>query len=239
MRRRMNGPLRWVCVATQLRSDLDMQAPRRCAIAWRMSELEPVVMFSDYACPWCYLGRARLMRAVEADRPTQIHPFPLSPDTPAEGRDVGAYLRAKGIDVDQALARLVPLMQAEGLEYPSELAGRRQYSTRRAQELALWAQEHGPPAQLEALHDRLFRAYQVENLDVYSLDVLERLATEVGLDGAAGRAALERGDYASACEQAWRVAMQAGVTGVPTYVVGQRGVVGAQPLEVLQQLLAR
>ncbi|KIG19553.1 2-hydroxychromene-2-carboxylate isomerase/DsbA-like thioredoxin domain [Enhygromyxa salina] len=203
-----------------------------------MSEREPVVMFSDYACPWCYLGRARLLRAIEPDRPSLIRPFPLSPDTPPEGRDIVEHLRAKGIDVTQALARLIPLMQEEGLEYPTDLAGRRQYSTRRAQELALWAQDHGTHAQLEALHDRLFRAYQVENLDVYSLDVLERLATEVGLDGGAGRVAIERGDYASAREQAWRVAMQAGITGVPTYVVGQQGVMGAQPVEVLRRLLA-
>jgi predicted DsbA family dithiol-disulfide isomerase len=199
---------------------------------------EPVLMFSDYACPWCYLGRARLARALEGDgRPTVIIPFPLSPDTPAEGRDLAGYLRERGIDAKAALARLGPLMKAEGLEYPTHVEGRRQYNTRRAQELALWASEHGSEEQVGALHDRLFRAYQVENVDVSSLDVLERLANEVGLDGAAGRAAVERGDYAKAREQAWQAARRAGVSAVPTYVVDGRGVVGAQPLEVLQQLL--
>lgn len=94
------------------------------------------------------------------------------------------------------------------------------------------------PEQVDALHDRLFRAYQVENLDVYDLEVLVRLATEVGLDGAAARAALEAGDYAAARQQAWRVAMEAGVRGVPTYVADGRGVVGAQPVELLEQLIA-
>ena len=199
---------------------------------------DPVVVFSDYACPWCYLGRARLRRALAGDeRGSVFLPFPLSPDTPPEGRDIATYLRAKGIDVEAAVQRLRPLLEAEGLEYPDDLVGRRAYNTRRAQELALWAEEHGTAAQLDALHDRLFRAYQVENLDVYDLDVLARLAGEVGLDGAAARAAIEAGDYAQARERAWRMAMQAGVTGVPTYVVGGRGVVGAQSVEVLQQLL--
>jgi predicted DsbA family dithiol-disulfide isomerase len=204
-----------------------------------MAEPEPVVMFSDYACPWCYLGRARLTRALAGDpRPSMIVPFPLSPDTPPEGRDLSSYLRAKGMDVHAAIARLKPLMDAEGLEYPAHVEGRRIYNTRRAQELALWAADHGTTQQQGALHDRLFRAYQVENLDVGQLDVLERLATEVGLDGATARASLERGEHGGEREHAWRLATQMGITGVPTYVVGQRGVVGAQPVEVLQQLLA-
>jgi predicted DsbA family dithiol-disulfide isomerase len=199
---------------------------------------EPIIMFSDYACPWCYLGRARLARALaEQPRPVTIVPFPLSPDTPVGGRDLAAYLRSKGIDVRAAMARLVPLMQAEGLEYPSEVEGRRQYATARAQELALWTAEHAP-ARLDALHDRLFRAYQVENLDISDLDVLERVAGEVGLAAADARAALERGEHAEARASAWRMARQAGVTGVPTYVLAGRGVVGAQPVELLREWIA-
>lgn len=203
-----------------------------------MREREPLVMFSDYACPWCYLGRARLQKAVEGiDQPTLIRPFPLSPDTPPEGRDLARVLAAKGVDVEAAVARLAPLLEAEGLEYPREISGRRQWSTRRAQELALWAEEQGDPSLVEALHDRLFLAYQVENLDVHDLEVLARLADEVGLDGAAGRAAVERGDLRAARELSWRTATRAGITGVPTYVAGGYGVVGAQPTEVLREFV--
>ncbi len=195
-------------------------------------------MFSDYACPWCYLGRARLKKALEGiEQPTLIRPFPLSPDTPPEGRDLLAYLARKGLDVEAATARLVPLMEAEGLEYPREVAGRRQWSTRRAQELALWAEEQGEPAKVEVLHDRLFRAYQVENLNVYEFDILARLADDVGLDGAAGRAAVERGDLAAARELSWRTAKRAGITGVPTYVAGGYGIVGAQSVDILREFV--
>jgi predicted DsbA family dithiol-disulfide isomerase len=203
-----------------------------------MREREPIVMFSDYACPWCYLGRARLKKAIaELDQPTLIRPFPLSPDTPPEGRDLIAALIRKGLDVDAALARLLPLMDAEGLEYPRDLSGHRQWSTRRAQELALWAEEQGSLARVEALHDRLFHAYQVENLDVHDLEVLARLADEVELDGAAARAALERGDLSPARELYWRSATRAGITGVPTYVAGGYGLVGAQPVDLLREFV--
>ncbi|HLT35174.1 MAG TPA: DsbA family protein, partial [Enhygromyxa sp.] len=137
-----------------------------------MREREPIVMFSDYACPWCYLGRARLKKAIAGlDQPTLIRPFPLSPGTPPQGRELVRELARKGIDLRAAAARLAPLMDAEGLEFPRDLSGHRQWSTRRAQELALWAEEQGSPARLEALHDRLFVGYQVENLDLHDLDV--------------------------------------------------------------------
>ena len=205
-----------------------------------MPERELLVMFSDYACPWCYLGRARLQKAVEGleQQPTLIRPFPLNPDTPPEGLDLATHLADKGIELDAAFARLTPLMAAEGLEYPQAApSARRIWSTRRAQELALWAEEQGDPARVEVLHDRLFRAYHVENLNVYELDVLERLTDEVGLDGTAGRAALERGDLVAARELSWRTARRAGITGVPTYVAGRYGIVGAQPVEVLREFM--
>jgi predicted DsbA family dithiol-disulfide isomerase len=204
-------------------------------------EREPIVVFSDYACPWCYLGRARLKKAVAGlEQPTIIRPFPLSPDTPPEGLDLAQMLARKGLNLQQAHARLLPLMEAEGLEYPRDptgLAGRRLWSTRRAQELALWAEEQGAPERVEALHDRLFRAVQVENLNVYDLDVLAQLADEVGLDGRAARVAVERGDLAPARELSWRTATRAGITGVPTYVAAGYGVVGAQPVDVLREFV--
>lgn len=195
-------------------------------------------MFSDYACPWCYLGRARLKKAIVGlGQPILIRPFPLSPDTPSEGRELAGELVRKGIDIDAAVARLAPLMNAEGLEFARDLSGRRQWSTKRAQELALWAEEQGSPARVEDLHDRLFRAYQVESLDIHSLDVLAGLTDEVGLDGTAARAALERGDLTPARELWWRTATRAGITGVPTYVAGGYGIVGAQPVDLLREFV--
>ena len=201
-------------------------------------EREPIVMFSDYACPWCYLGRGRLKKAIAGlDQPTLVRPFPLSPDTPPEGRDLARELARKGLDIEQAHARLIPLMEAEGLDFPPQATGRRLWSTRRAQELALWSEEQGSFERVEALHDRLFRAVQVEDQNVHELDVLVQLANDVGLDGAAARIALERGDLAPARELSWRTASRAGITGVPTYVAGGYGIVGAQPVDILREFV--
>ena len=96
-----------------------------------------VHVFSDYACPWCYLGLARLRQAAE-DEPVDVVllPFPLSPDTPEEGRELRPYLEARGMDVDAARARLGALLADTGLAWNTgeEVFS---YNTSRAQELAV------------------------------------------------------------------------------------------------------
>ncbi|MEL6349449.1 MAG: DsbA family protein, partial [Myxococcota bacterium] len=91
---------------------------------------EPVIVFTDYACPWCYLGWARL-KSVMADpaKEARIVHFPLSPDTPEEGRDAMTFLSARGINVAEAAARLAGMLAAEGLPFPRDYTGRRLYNT--------------------------------------------------------------------------------------------------------------
>lgn len=197
---------------------------------------DPVLVFSDYACPWCYLGVNRLKRALEGTgRTAQIVHFPLAPDTPFEGRDVRAYLAGKGIDVDAAVALMEGLLRAEGLPYDTDLDRKRAWNTRRAQQLAVWAvsQPGG-----EAIHDVLFRAYHVDNVNLYDADVLVGLAEEVGLDGEAARAAIDAEAIVQAVDQHWAAARRVGVSAVPTFVAGGRGVQGAQEVEVLRQLVS-
>lgn len=195
-----------------------------------------VRVVSDYACPWCYLGHARLRRVL-GDRPARVEivHFPLAPDTPKEGRAVRPYLAAKGIDVDEAMIAMTVRLEDEGLPYHGDPDTMRTWNTRRAQELAAWAvtQPGG-----DAIHDALFTAYQVDNVDISDDDVLVGIAGSIGLDPGAARAALVAGEGAAtvASDHAW--AHGVGITAVPTFVVGDRGVVGAQPAHVLEQLLA-
>jgi predicted DsbA family dithiol-disulfide isomerase len=193
-----------------------------------------VDVFSDYACPWCYLGLARLKQAL-GDRPFELRilHFPLSPDTPQEGRDLRAHLEAKGYDVDAAWHRLKTLLDAEDLPWHS-LEGSLSYNTRLAQELASWAvtQPGG-----EGIHDALFQAYQVEQRNIGEVDVLVAIAGTLGLDESHAREVLTARTHREDVDQHWRAARESGVSGVPTYVVGGRGVVGAQSVEVLTRLL--
>jgi len=128
-------------------------------------------------------------------------------------------------------ARMKALMDAEGLPYGERT---HTYNSRLAQELGTWAdtQEGGG-----AIHDALFKAYFVDNRNIGDIDVLVDIATNVGLDGAEARKALEERRFKAEVDGDWQKSRAYGVTGVPTYVAAGYGVVGAQPYEVLQSLM--
>ena len=155
--------------------------------------------------------------------------FPLHPETPEEGVSLKEYFAGRGWDLDRMHAQMKTRMEAEGLAYPKRT---HTFNTRRAQELAKWAEQQGKTA----IHDALFRAYFVDGKNLAQTDVLVEVAKGVGLDGEGARRAIEDGAFAGAVDDDWKRARSMGVTGVPTYVAAGRGVVGAQPYEVLEQL---
>ena len=110
------------------------------------------------------------------------------------------------------------------------------YNSRLAQELGKWADEQ-PGG--EAIHDALFRAYFVDGKNIGDVDVLVGIAESVGLPGDRAREVITQRTRRAAVDADWRKAAAYGVTGVPTFVAGTRGVVGAQPYEVLEQLVAQ
>jgi predicted DsbA family dithiol-disulfide isomerase len=122
-------------------------------------------------------------------------------------------------------------MAAEGLPYGERTMT---YNSRLAQELGKWADTQ-PGG--EAIHDALFRAYFVEARDISRPEVLLEIARQVGLPVPAARDVLEQRTFKDAVDADWELSHQYGVTGVPTFVAGRRGVVGAQPYEALQQLV--
>jgi predicted DsbA family dithiol-disulfide isomerase len=108
------------------------------------------------------------------------------------------------------------------------------YNSRLAQELGKWADTQ-PGG--EVLHDALFRAYFVEARDISQPAVLLEIAQKVGLSVDGAREVLEKRTFKAVVDADWKLARQYGITGVPTFVVGRRGVVGAQPYEALEQLV--
>jgi predicted DsbA family dithiol-disulfide isomerase len=156
--------------------------------------------------------------------------FPLHPETPQEGRTL-AEMFGPGKDINAMNERMSGLMAEEGLPYG---ARSHTYNSRLAQELGTWAdtQEGG-----DALHEKIYQAYFVDNKNVGDVDVLVELAESVGLDGAEARKVVEERTFEEAVDADWDKARQMGVTGVPTYIAGGAGVVGAQPYEALEQLV--
>ena len=157
--------------------------------------------------------------------------FPLHPDTPQEGKSLAELFAGRGYDMNKMQAQMRARMEAEGLPY-----GQRSmtYNSRLAQELGKWA-ESQPGG--EAIHDALFRAYFVDARNIGDVEELIKIAQGVGLAGDKAREVLEKRTHKAAVDADWEKSRRYGVTGVPTFVVGERGVVGAQPYESIEQLV--
>ena len=154
--------------------------------------------------------------------------FPLHPDTPAEGLTLEQLFAGRNIDIAAGQARMSRLMAEEGLSY-----GRRTmtYNSRLAQELAKWA-ETQPGG--DKIHDTLFHAYFVDNVNLAKIDNLMSVAERLGLSTNVARQVLDGREYRAAVDSDWQRAGELGISGVPTFVMGDESLVGAQPYEQLQ-----
>lgn len=157
--------------------------------------------------------------------------FPLHPETPAEGRSLEDLFAGRGYDIPKMQAQMRARMEAEGLPYGTRTMT---YNSRLAQELAAWADTQ-PGG--EAIHDAMFRAYFVDAKNIGDPEVLVEIAASVGLPGDQAREVIEKRTHKEAVDADWEKSRRYGVTGVPTFVAGTNGVVGAQPYEVLEELV--
>ncbi|WP_415233752.1 DsbA family oxidoreductase [Pseudorhodobacter sp.] len=198
-------------------------------------------IFSDPICPWCFIGKALLDRALESrpDHPFSVawHPFQLNPDMPAEGADRRSYLEAKFGGKQQAVAiyaRVEQAAKAAGIEIDFSTI-QRTPNTMNAHRLIHWAGLEGRQAAVVAA---LFRAYFQEGRDIGSDDTLIAIAQSAGMDPTATERLLatdaDRTDLAARDADA----RQKGVTGVPAFLIAQQYMMsGAQPVETWQQVI--
>ncbi len=156
--------------------------------------------------------------------------FPLHPETPAEGRTLKALFAGRLDMLNDMSRRLTQLMVDEGLPYGNRT---HTYNSRLAQELGKWATTF---ASGHKIHDALFRAYFVDNVNLANIDSLVEIAGATGLDMEIARRVLTERTHKAAVDEDWRKSAASGVTGVPSYLSGGLRVVGAQPYEVLEQL---
>ena len=192
-------------------------------------------IFSDPVCPWCYIGKANLDRALEAhaDHPFRIewHPFQLNPDMPAEGVDKHDYLAAKfGEDrLVQMHLRLKEASRAAGAEIDPDTP-RRIPNTLNAHRLIHWA---GLEGRQTAVVSAIMRAYWREGRDIGNAGVLADIAAAAGMDRAVTARLLASDADADDIRARDADARAKGVSAVPTFLIAQQYVVsGAQPPEV-------
>ena len=159
--------------------------------------------------------------------------FPLHPETPPEGRALASLFGGRDADRKARHEQMKARMEAEGLPYGERTMT---YNSRLAQELGKWADTQ-PGG--EAIHDALFRAYFVEARDIGNTEAMLDIVGSVGLSVEAAREVLDKRTFKDAVDEDWKLSRQYGITGVPTFVVGRYGVVGAQPYEALEQLVLK
>jgi predicted DsbA family dithiol-disulfide isomerase len=208
-----------------------------------VSDTLRIDIWSDIACPWCFVGKRRLEKAL-AQWPSGAeivyHSFELSPDTPVdfEGSEVDYLAKHKHISPSKAAAMLqqmTELAATEGLAY--DFAALRHTNTRRLHEVLHLALAEGN--QLDVA-ERLFRAYFEEGRNLGDDDELVAVAAEAGLAADEVRSALADRRYATAVDADIEQAQQLGINGVPFFVFNSRfAVSGAQTPEVFLQALQR
>jgi predicted DsbA family dithiol-disulfide isomerase len=190
-----------------------------------------VEIFADFVCPWCWVGRQRLERALAGRRGPAAElawrPFQLNPALPAEGVDRNSYLAAKfgsGPHLDNMTRMLAEAGSEVGLDFAFERIGRTP-NTLAAHTLMRLADRHGLG---HALSDRLFRAYFHDGIDIGDAVELVRLAVATGLDGGEAAAFLqhrEERQLVAARDEAARRS----ISGVPYFVFDRRyALAGAQ-----------
>ena len=157
--------------------------------------------------------------------------FPLHPDTPDSGILLEELFRERGYEIQSMKQHMSALMTEENLAYGNRS---HTYNSRLAQELAKWG-ESFPEG--EALNLKLFEAYFAEGRNLAEPDVLLDVAEVAGLPLEAAEEVIRQRSFRDAVDTDWKRAHELGVTGVPTFVSGNRGLVGAQPYEAMVQLI--
>jgi len=199
----------------------------------RMVQLD---IFSDPICPWCYIGKAYLDRALEAhpDHPFRIRwlPFMLNPAMPAEGMDRRSYLEEKFGGKEGAVKAYLPVEEnakKAGLDLKLDQITRTP-STVNAHRLIHWAEIEGRQT---AVVSALFRAYFIEGRDIGQDEVLADIADGVEMDASMVLRLLATDEDRREIVERDAAARGMGVNSVPTFIVaGKHAVPGAQPTEL-------
>lgn len=201
----------------------------------------PLEIYSDPICPWCYIGKARLDRALESrpDHPFDVRwqPFQLNPDMPQDGMDRAEYMALKFGDDQAVIAAHRPVIEAAeeaGLSLALP-AITRTPNTLDAHRVIHWA---GLEGRQSAMVSALFRAYFREGRDIGDRDTLLDLARQSGLDQSLIARLLASDADRVLIREADRMARARGISGVPFFVIdGKYAVSGAQPVQVWQNVI--
>ena len=197
-------------------------------------------VISDVVCPWCYIGKRRLEKAMEnvSDKfhfEVEYFPFELNPQMPESGLNQKDYLTKKfggEARYEQVTSHVTKVAEQEGLAFN---LGRQKISpnTRKAHRIITLAREDGKQM---AVVEAFFKAYFTDGADLSKNENLVQLAAEAGIDRARVESLLQGNDGNPEVEMAERELQKLGITGVPFFIIDNKyGLSGAQPSEVFMK----
>ncbi len=197
---------------------------------------------SDVVCPWCYIGKRRLEKAIaqvtdQVDVELEYHPFELNPDMPLEGRNQKEYLTKKfGSEAkyQQLIAHVTEVAAQEGLQFDYKKQAISP-NTRNAHRLIWFAKKHGKQIEMK---EALMKAYFEQGIDLTQTETLVSIATELGLDNEATRNFINSTEGLVEVTTSEMQNVQQGISGVPFYIINnQYCISGVQPSEVFANAL--
>jgi len=205
---------------------------------------KPVIkvdVVSDVVCPWCFIGKRRLEKAIDQlkdkiDFEIEYHPFELNPNTPKEGVNHKEYLIKKfggEAKYQQLTSHVVSVAAGEGLKFnfgDSQVTP----NTLDAHRLIAFAKQHGKQQEMK---EALMSAYFEKGVDLSQTKNLIEEAVAVGLDKSKAEAFLKTDDLKAEVKLEEQLNQQRGISGVPFYIINNKyGVSGAQPTEAFLQV---
>jgi predicted DsbA family dithiol-disulfide isomerase len=155
----------------------------------------------------------------------------LHPETPDSGRTLQDLFAGQPVDIPAMLAHLRQVARDLDLPFGDRTMT---FNSRLAQELGKWAEEQNKG---DAFHRATFRAYFQHGENIAQKTVLLRIGAAVGLDPAAAQTVLEQRTHRQAVDRDWERSRRMGITAVPTFVLGDRRLVGAQPYDALKRMV--
>lgn len=204
-----------------------------------------IEVWSDYVCPFCYIGKRRLEEAIQSSGlakniEVQFKAYQLDPNTPAiSDKSTYEMLAEKYQTTPEAAKQMTTSVkqqaQTVGLEYDFDRI--KPANTFDAHRLAKWAEAQGKPAEAS---ERLLKAYFIEAQEIGRHEVLLNLIEEIGLDRTLAAEVLTSNAFESEVKRDIEEGMSLGVQGVPFFVINRKyAVSGAQPAEAFEEALRK
>ncbi|QQD81862.1 DsbA family oxidoreductase [Bacillus siamensis] len=191
-----------------------------------------IKVYTDYVCPFCFVGKAAFEEAIK-DKDVQVEwmPFELRPSPSPKLDPVNDPAKRQ-----MWKNSIEPMARSLGVEMTFPHVSPHPY-TDLAFEGFHFAKEYGKDSEY---HTRVFQAFFQEEQNIGDIDVLTKLAEEAGLDGVAFKEALETRVYRDMQREALRYAYEeAGITAVPTFIIGDERIPGAAGKETFEQIIER